>query len=34
LVLAEKRGVFSRMGEDDDPKNWSEHKAPDGRTYF
>ena len=33
-MLAEKRGVFSRMGEDDDPKNWSEHKAPDGRTYF
>ena len=22
------------MGEDNDPKNWSEHKAPDGRTYY
>ena len=30
MFQSEKRQV----GMADDPANWSEHKAPDGRTYF
>ena len=30
MFQSEKR----QIGMADDPANWSEHKAPDGRTYF